>query len=66
MDWFLYDNGPRHERVNQVSNDHIIAMNFIWIKFAHNIFNALCREVNKQEWLYSVIRENSEGNVLVL
>ena len=31
MDWFLYDNGPRHERVNSVVKSHFSYCPLIWM-----------------------------------
>ena len=74
MDWFLYDNGLRHERVNNVT------IELISISFSYNVLSIdiifrtlivlsyiqsgrfLAISCNDMEWLFKIIRHAHENN----
>ena len=56
MDWFLYDNGLRHERVNQFFSFGMVAITKTQVTFFSNV--EATREKSAIWWQYSIYLQN--------
>ena len=59
MDWFLYDNGHRHERIKLIIWTFIKV--FSWITLAQSYYKTYFKDVNSLHLIFSILYPTGEA-----
>ena len=59
MDWFLYDNGLRHERIKLII--WIFIKVFSWITLAQSYYKTCFKDVNSLHLIFSILYLTGEA-----